>query len=115
MPDPIPWFDGLPVAVTVTDQDGTILDMNACAREAFASYGGGKLVGKSVFECHPGPARSKTLELYRQQQPNHYTVRKHATHKIIHQIPWFRGGAFAGYVELSLLIPENLPHFDRDA
>lgn len=34
--------------------------------------------------------------------------------KIIHQIPWTRNGVFAGFVEISIPIPDDLPHFDRD-
>ena len=44
---------------------------------------------------------------------NHYTIAKGGQRKIIHQLPWFDGGAFAGFVEISIPIPEALPHFDR--
>ncbi len=109
------WSDGLPAAVTVTAADGTILEMNARACEAFAADGGAALVGKSVFACHPEPARSKAQALYAGQLPNHYTIRKNGQKKIIHQLPWFENGAFAGVVEIAIPIPEELPHFDRDA
>ena len=108
------WVEGMPVAITVTDADGTILAMNASSRETFASDGGGALVGASVFACHPEPALTKTRELYRRQVANHYTIRKHGQRKIIHQIPWEKDGAFAGFVEISIPIPGDLPHFDRD-
>ncbi len=109
-----PWFEGLPVAVTVTDAEGKIVAMNARSREVFAKDGGGALVGTSVFACHPEPALTKTRELYARREPNHYTIRKEGKRKVIHQLPWFEGGAFAGYVEISIPIPEILPHFDRD-
>ena len=108
------WTEGLPAAVTVTAADGTILEMNARSRESFASDGGGGLVGRSLFDCHPEPARTKTRALYAAQQPNHYTIRKNGQRKIIHQLPWFDGGVFAGFVEISIPIPDELPHFDRD-
>lgn len=108
------WTEGLPAAVTVTAADGTILAMNARSRESFASDGGGALVGKNLFDCHPEPARTKTRALYAAQQPNHYTIRKNGQRKIIHQLPWFDGGVFAGFVEISIPIPDELPHFDRD-
>lgn len=107
------WVEGLPAAVTVTSADGTILAMNARSRETFASEGGGALVGKSIFDCHPEPARTRTRALYAAQQPNHYTIRKNGRRKIIHQLPWFDGGVFAGFVEISIPIPDDLPHFDR--
>jgi PAS fold len=107
------WIEGLPAAVTVTAADGTILAMNARSRETFAGDGGGALVGRSVFDCHPEPARGKTAGLYASQQPNQYTIRKDGRKKIVHQLPWFEDGAFAGYVEISIPIPDELPHFDR--
>ena len=107
--------EGVPVAITVTDADGTIVAMNARACESFADAGGAALVGASVFACHPEPALARTRELYGRQQPNHYTIRKHGQRKIIHQLPWLRDGAFAGFVEISIPIPDELPHFDRDA
>jgi transcriptional regulator with PAS, ATPase and Fis domain len=109
-----PWVEGLQVAITVTDADGTIVDMNARSRESFAKEGGGALVGTSVFDCHPEPALTKTRDLYARKSPNHYTIHKQGQRKIIHQIPWIVKGEFAGYVEISIPIPDELPHFDRD-
>lgn len=107
------WVGELPVAVTVTDVAGIIIAMNARSEETFASDGGAALVGKSVFDCHPEPARTKTVSLYQHQTPNHYTIRKNGRKKIIHQLPWYRNGKFAGFVEFSIPIPDELPHFDR--
>ena len=114
MKDEGTWVEGLPAAITVTGADGTILGMNARSRETFAKDGGGALVGRSVFDCHPEPARSKTRRLYEDREPNHYTIRKDGRRKIVHQVPWYRDGVFAGIVELTFLIPDELPHFDRD-
>ena len=113
MNDEKSWTEELRVAITVTDADGKILEMNARSREMHAPDGGGELVGKSLFPCHPEPALTKTRELYRRQAPNHYTVCRNGQKKIIHQLPWFEGGAFAGFVEISIPIPDDLPHFDR--
>ncbi len=114
MPNPFAWVETLPSAVTVTAADGTILAMNARSRQTFAAEGGGALVGKSVFDCHPEPAREKTEALYAAQAPNHYTIRKNGQKKVIHQLPWFdEKGAFAGFVEISVPIPDEMPHFDR--
>lgn len=113
-PTPFAWADGLPAAVTATDLNGTILYMNQRAQETFAAEGGAKLVGKSVFDCHPEPTREKTRALYRSPTPNHYTIQKRGQKKIIHQLPWFADGRFAGVVEISVPIPAELPHFDRD-
>jgi transcriptional regulator with PAS, ATPase and Fis domain len=108
------WTEELPVAVTVTAADGTIVEMNGRSRDTFAADGGAALIGQSVFACHPEPARSKTRALYERGLPNHYTIRKNGQKKVIHQVPWFENGTFAGFVELSIPIPDDLPHFDRD-
>lgn len=107
------WIEGLPVAITVTDAAGTIVGMNAKSKETFAADGGAALLGTSLFACHPEPALTKTKNLYRRQAANHYTIRKAGRKKIIHQVPWFKDGAFAGFVEISVPIPDELEHFDR--
>jgi hypothetical protein len=113
-PRPSPdWTEELTAAVTVTAADGTILSMNRRAAESFAEDGGLSLIGKSVFDCHPEPARTKTVELYAAQAPNHYTISKNGQKKIIHQLPWYRDGACAGFVEISIPIPDALPHRER--
>jgi hypothetical protein len=114
MKKPANWMKELPAAVTVTSADGTIVEMNGRSCETFASDGGKTLVGRSVFDCHPEPARTKTKELYRKQKANHYTIAKNGQKKIIHQLPWYVRGRFAGFVEISIPIPDVLPHFDRD-
>jgi len=108
------WVDGVRVAITVTAADGTITEMNPRSVETYAADGGAALIGRSVFDCHPEPARTITLGLYRDRQPNSYTIRKAGQKKVIHQLPWFVDGEFAGFVELSIPIPDELPHFDRD-
>lgn len=107
------WIEEIPMAVTVTDAAGTIIAMNARSRATFAASGGGSLVGQSVFACHPEPAATKTRALYAARQANHYTISKNGQKKIIHQLPWFEDGEFAGFVEISVPIPDTLPHFDR--
>ncbi len=113
MSDETSWAEEAPLAITVTDERGTIVAMNARSRETFAADGGAALIGRSVFDCHPEPARSRLRELYETRRPNHYTISKGGRRKIIHQIPWTRDGRFAGFVEISIPIPDELPHFDR--
>lgn len=111
MSDPLlDWWMGLPAAVTVTDTQGVILAMNARALETF---GGTSLVGQLVQDCHPEPARSRLLGLLATGAENHYTIEKKGRRKIIHQLPWYRDGAFAGLVEISIPIPSEMPHHVR--
>jgi transcriptional regulator with PAS, ATPase and Fis domain len=107
------WLEAFPAAITVTDAEGTIVYMNARSRETFAKDGGGALIGCSVFDCHPEPARSKMRRLYQERIPNHYTIRKDGLRKIVHQVPWYRDGVFAGIVEVTFPIPDELQHFER--
>jgi len=108
------WIEEVPAAITVTDAEGTIVAMNARARETFAADGGGALIGTSVLACHPDAAREKVRALLERRQANHYTITKQGRRKIVHQLPWFTDGAFAGLVEIATPIPDEMPHFDRD-
>ena len=114
MSNVIDWAGGLPVAITVTDARGVIVEMNAASISTFAKSGGTALVGQDVRACHPPLARQRLEHLYQAQQPNHYTIRKDGQRKIIHQLPWYQGGQFAGLVEISIPIPDDLPHFERE-
>ena len=45
---------------------------------------------------------------------NAYTIEKAGVKKLIYQAPWFHdGGVFGGLVELSMVIPMEMPHFIR--
>jgi transcriptional regulator with PAS, ATPase and Fis domain len=107
------WTNQVAIAITVTDADGVITEMNPKSIATFAEDGGAKLIGNDVLACHPEPSRSQLASMYKTQQPNHYTIQKNGQKKIIHQLPLFKDGAFQGYVEISIPIPDHLPHFDR--
>ena len=107
------WIKEFPAAITVCDKDGILLEMNDKAARVFESDGGYKLIGSNMLDCHPEPARSKTDRLLAAKEKNVYTIEKNGVKKIIYQSPWFSEGEFAGFVELSLEIPFELPHFVR--
>ena len=108
------WIDEFPAAVTVTDTEGIILEMNDRAAQVFTDDGGRALIGKNVLDCHPDPARGKLERLMEAQQANVYTIEKDGKKKLIYQAPWHRDGQYAGFVELEIEIPFELPHFVRD-
>jgi ribosomal protein S6 len=85
--------------------------MNGKAAQTFADDGGMALLGRSVLDCHPEPARSKLKHLLETQSANVFTIEKRGVRKLIYQTPWFQDGAFAGLVELSLELPAEMPHF----
>lgn len=107
------YFDEMPVAVTVCDSKGIILYMNNKSAATFTKDGGSDLVGKSVLDCHPEPARGKLQALLDSQNANSYTIEKDGKKKLVHQTPWFDGGDFMGLVEFSFEIPAELPNFKR--
>ena len=107
------WIKEFPAAVTVCDESGIILEMNDKAAKTFESDGGFELIGKNMLDCHPEPARTKTERLLTLREKNIYTIEKNGIKKLIYQSPWFKDGRYAGFVELSLEIPFEMPHFIR--
>ena len=89
--------------------------MNPRAQETFARYGGRELIGQSLFGCHGEPASEKIRQMLQSGTGNAYTIEKGGQKKMIWQTPWFVDGVCAGLVELSLVIPGEMPHFVRDA
>ncbi|MBN1305862.1 MAG: hypothetical protein JXA13_15605 [Anaerolineales bacterium] len=108
------WVKEFNGSVTVCDPEGTILEMNDQAAEAFASNGGRGLIGANLLDCHPEPARTKLVEMMRSQTTNTYTIEKKGQKEIIHQFPWYENGKYSGLVEITFHLPEEMPHFIRD-
>jgi transcriptional regulator with PAS, ATPase and Fis domain len=107
------WWADFPGAITICDPDGIILAMNKKSELTFAADGGAALIGTNLLACHPEPARSKLEELLAKRTSNVYTIEKNGIRKLIYQSPWYDDGAYAGFVELSLEIPAEMPHFVR--
>lgn len=108
------WITEFPASITVCDRDGIILEMNARAAKTFESDGGLALIGCNALECHPEAARKKLKQLLEAGKPNIYTIEKNGVKKMIYQSPWYENGHYRGFVELSLEIPFEMPHFVRD-
>lgn len=107
------WIREFPAAITVCDQNGIILHMNDRAAKTFEQNGGRALIGLNMHDCHPADARLKTEALLASCEKNVYTSEKNGLKKMIYQSPWYRDGQYAGFVELSLEIPFDMPHFVR--
>ena len=96
--------------------------------------GEASLIGKNLMDCHPPHARAKVCffsffsvgtmpsshethgqieEMMRTHETNAYTIEKAGVKKLIYQAPWFRDGVFGGLVELSMVIPMEMPHYVR--
>jgi hypothetical protein len=107
------WVKEFPGAVLVCDPAGIILEMNDKAARTYEKDGGRLLIGRNVLDCHPEPARSKMAGLLETRQRNVYTIEKNGIKKLIYQSPWFFNGEYAGFLEISLEIPFDMPHFVR--
>ena len=105
------WVEEFPGKIEVCDTNGTLLEMN---NRAEADEGGRQLIGTNILDCHPEPARTKLEQLLKNGRPNVYTIEKRGQKKLIYQAPWYIDGKYAGFVELSLDIPETMPHFIRE-
>jgi len=108
------WIKEFPSAVTVCDAEGIILEMNDKTAETFVMDGGLNLIGKNLIDCHPEPSKSKLLEMLKTQTKNIYTIEKNGKKKMIYQTPWYENGKYSGFVEISIDIPFDMPHFIRD-
>lgn len=109
-----PWVKEFSIPITICDSEGVIIEMNDRSIETFKKDGGGALIGTNLLDCHPEPSRSKVEDQLRTPQTNIYTIEKEGKKKLIYQSPWYKDGIFAGLVELSIELPENIPHFKRD-
>lgn len=107
------WVKELPLAVTVTDKTGKIIEMNDRSVETFEKYGGKILVGTNVKAIHSDRACQKMAEIIETKTANSYTIEKNGVKKLIYQTPWYQDGEYAGLVELSMIIPIEMPHYVR--
>lgn len=103
------YFEGVDVAVTICAKDGTILDMNGKSRKTFLKDGE-SIIGQNVLDCHPEPARSMLADMLANPRNNVYTVEKEGVKKLIFQTPWYDGDEYAGFMELSMVLPEVIPN-----
>lgn len=106
------YFEEADIAVTICDKEGRIIEMNEQSREVNLKPGQ-DLIGKNVLDCHPEPARSLLERLMAHQEKHVYTIEKGDKKKLIYQIPWYKEGEYAGFIELSMVIPHDMPHYIR--
>jgi len=105
------YFEELPMAITISDTEGNILDMNR--KSADVNNKGEKMIGANLYNCHPPRAAAILRSLYEEQRKNVYTIEKNGVKKLIYQVPWYEDGKFGGLIELSMEIPFEMPHYVR--
>lgn len=108
------WAFRMNCAVTVADADCRIIYMNERSRQTFAARGGASLIGHSLMEYHNERSKGIIRRLLADGGINVYTIEKEGVRKMIFQSAWFDGeGRVGGLVELSMVIPEEMPHYVR--
>lgn len=105
------WAKEMNCAVTVCDTEGQIIFMNEKACKTFEKYG--DMIGKNLFDCHNPQSVAKIRELLETGGTNAYTIEKGGLKKMIYQTAWFENGVVGGLVEISMVIPEEMPHHVR--
>ena len=101
------FFKYVEPAVTVCDTDEKSVAVN------------GDMRGKCMLGCHNDRSRGIIARILSEGVSNSYTISKKGQRKLIHQTPWYKdaadgsGRTVAGIVELSVVIPEEMPHYDR--
>jgi transcriptional regulator with PAS, ATPase and Fis domain len=107
------WFNEVPFAITVCDVKGVVLEMNETSALTFSKDGGKALIGKSLLDCHSEKSKAMIMEMMQSEKVNIYTIEKNGQKKLIYQCPWYAEGKLSGLVELSIEIPNDIPHFVR--
>jgi transcriptional regulator with PAS, ATPase and Fis domain len=108
------WEHEISMAVTICDTTGIIQYMNNKSIATFSNDGGENLIGKNLFDCHSTSSQNKILDLLKNRKTNIYTIQKNGKKKMIIQTPWIEDSETKGMVELSIELPEEIPHYNRD-
>lgn len=106
------WAEEMQCAVTVCDMEGVVVYMNQRSRETF-NKDGETMVGRSMLPCHNAHSQEKIQQMLDNDCTNCYTIEKNGVKKLIYQTPWKTDGKVAGLVEISIVLPEDMPHYIR--
>ncbi len=115
MPSLPDWVTSFPGAVTVSDLEHRIIYMNDKSAAGYAKEGGRALIGKEMMSCHNDHSKEILRNLLQSGGEHVYTIEKAGQKKLIYQSAWRdEAGKVAGLVELSMVLPEGMPHFVRN-
>lgn len=106
------WAWAMNCAVTVCDHECNIMYMNERSRETFARHG--DLIGHNLMDYHNPRSIEIIKHLLATGGQNCYTIEKQGVKKMIFQTAWrHENGEVGGLVELSMVIPADMPHYVR--
>lgn len=101
------WAKELNCAITVCDKEGIALYQNDKSIKT-----NGNVIGSNIIGCH-SPRSVEIIKRLLTGESNSYTISKKGEKKLIYQTPWYDEGEIAGLVEFSIVIPEEMPHYNR--
>lgn len=87
IPEEYDWSESLDCAVTLCDNEGTVLYQNARSRQV-----NGDVRGRSLIPCHNERSRGIIARLLAEGGKNVYTIEKRGVRKLIYQTVWRRAG-----------------------
>ncbi len=113
------FFKEINIAVTVSDREGNVIYQNDSSIEV-----NGDARGRNLQQCHNPKSWEMICHMLKEDVSNVYTISKKGKKKLIYQTPWYdengEGGTEngkrepAGLVEFSIILPEEMPHYDRN-
>ena len=109
----VDWAEEFNGAITVCDTEATIVYMNQYSIQQFNKYGGEKLLGSNLLDCHPEPSKTKLKKMLVEHSENIYTTEKRGIKRLIMQTPWRVNGKFRGIIEISFLLDSKMPAISR--
>ena len=107
------WAEDIDGAITVSDAEGKVIFMNKRSRETF-NKNGETMVGRSMIPCHSERSQAIIRHMLTSGESHCYTITKKGRKKLIFQTPWKVEGEVRGLVEFSFVLPDEMPHYDRD-
>ena len=107
------WAEEIHCAVTICDTEGKILYMNQRSRETF-NHAGESRIGTSLMPCHNERSQQIIRDMLANDHTHCYTISKGGRRKLIYQTPWRENGEVKGLVEISIVLPDDMPHYNRD-
>ncbi len=108
------WMDSLNAGITICDKNGIITYMNEKSAADLSKYGGFKLLGKNLLDCHNESSKQILKDMFENESERIYTIEKEGVKKFICQKPIFEKGEFAGILEFVVILPSDMPHCIRD-
>lgn len=107
------WARGTNCAITVCDSSCRIIYMNDISRATFAE-GTDRLIGTDLLKCHSPRSQEIIARLLSDGGTNVYTIEKKGVRKMIYQTAFRQpDGTVGGLVEISMVLPAELPHYVR--